>query len=98
MTTVCPGPVRTDISRNLAANSIVARVLVPLFFIASAKSPDYGARLYVNASVAKPEDHVGHPAPSSRLLPLLGDLYVCYHMDANNNLTFTNRANFSGII
>lgn len=37
---------------------------MPLFFLAQSKSPDYGARIYINASVAKPDQHVRIPPPS----------------------------------
>lgn len=38
---------------------------MPLFFLAQSKSPDYGARIYINASVAKPDQHVRIPPPSA---------------------------------
>lgn len=78
MTTVCPGPVATDIARNISGNSIVARILIPIFFLAQAKSPDYGARIYVNASVAKPEIHVIPPTPASRVLSSCLSFFTTY--------------------
>lgn len=58
LTSVCPGPVRTEISRSMQENSALARIAAPIFMTMVGKSPDYGARLYITAALTGPKDHV----------------------------------------
>lgn len=58
LTSVCPGPVKTELSRSMQENSVVARIAAPIFMTVVGKSPDYGARIYITAALAGPKDHV----------------------------------------
>lgn len=58
LTSVCPGPVKTELSRSMQENSVIARIAAPLFMSLVGKSPDYGARIYITGALAGPKDHV----------------------------------------
>lgn len=60
VTSVCPGPVKTELSRSMQENSFVARIAAPIFMNLVGKSPDYGARIYLTGALAEPADHVRH--------------------------------------
>ncbi|KAJ1542051.1 hypothetical protein HK405_010243, partial [Cladochytrium tenue] len=57
VTSVCPGLVNTDLARHVKDQSLVFKLLVPVVFGMVAKSADYGARYFVNASLAHEESH-----------------------------------------
>lgn len=61
VTSVCPGPVKTELSRSMQENSILARIAAPIFMNLVGKSPDYGARIYLAGALAEPAAHVSHP-------------------------------------
>lgn len=72
LTSVCPGPVKTELSRSMQENSIIAKIAAPLFMSLVGKSPDYGARIYITGALAGPKDHVSYQTargvcPSGRL-------------------------------
>lgn len=58
MTSVCPGAVKTELSRSMQENSVLARIVAPLYMAMIAKSPDYGARIYLAGALAGPAEHV----------------------------------------
>lgn len=66
LTSVCPGPVKTELSRSMQENSVVARIAAPVFMTMIGKSPDYGARIYITGALAGPKDHVSFPKQSTR--------------------------------
>ncbi|KAG6360257.1 hypothetical protein INS49_011313 [Diaporthe citri] len=57
LTSVCPGAVKTELSRSMQENSFVARIAAPIFMNLVGKSPDYGARIYLTGALAGPKDH-----------------------------------------
>lgn len=57
LTSVCPGAVKTELSRSMQENSVVARIAAPIFMNLVGKSPDYGARIYLAGALAGPKDH-----------------------------------------
>ncbi|KAH8778905.1 hypothetical protein F5883DRAFT_600881 [Diaporthe sp. PMI_573] len=57
VTSVCPGPVKTELSRSMQENSVLARIAAPIFMNLVGKSPDYGARIYLAGALAEPADH-----------------------------------------
>lgn len=58
LTSVCPGAVKTELSRSMQENSALARIAAPIFMTMIGKSPDYGARIYITGALAEPKDHV----------------------------------------
>lgn len=60
LTSVCPGAVKTELSRSMQENSVVARIAAPIFMNLVGKSPDYGARIYLTGALAEPKDHVSY--------------------------------------
>ncbi|KAI3393359.1 hypothetical protein diail_4397, partial [Diaporthe ilicicola] len=60
VTSVCPGPVKTELSRSMQENSALAKVAAPIFMTMIGKSPDYGARTYLAGALAGPAEHVSH--------------------------------------
>lgn len=61
ITSVCPGPVMTDIGRT-TEHGIVMRFLRSCGYRGLGKSPDYGSRVYIRAALAEAEDHVSSHA------------------------------------
>lgn len=57
---MCPGAVKTELSRSMQENSFVARIAAPIFMNLVGKSPDYGARIYLTGALAGPKDHVSY--------------------------------------
>ncbi|KAI7788827.1 short-chain dehydrogenase reductase family protein [Diaporthe eres] len=57
LTSVCPGAVKTELSRSMQENSFVARIAAPIFMNLVGKSPDYGARIYLTGALAGPKEH-----------------------------------------
>ncbi|KAL1850436.1 hypothetical protein Daus18300_012914 [Diaporthe australafricana] len=57
VTSVCPGPVKTELSRSMQENSLLARVAAPIFMAMIGKSPDYGSRIYLAGALAGPAEH-----------------------------------------
>ncbi|KAJ0125107.1 short-chain dehydrogenase reductase family protein [Diaporthe amygdali] len=57
VTSVCPGAVKTELSRSMQENSVLARIVAPLYMAMIAKSPDYGARIYLAGALAGPAEH-----------------------------------------
>lgn len=71
ITSVCPGPVETEIARNVE-HGMMLRILISMGFKGFAKSPDYGARVYIRGALAKAEDHVSRVGRNEGL-----DSFVC---------------------
>ncbi|ETS78750.1 hypothetical protein PFICI_08603 [Pestalotiopsis fici W106-1] len=57
MNTVCPGAVKTDLSRGYAENGVAFRVALGIFSAVFAKSAENGARAYMAAVTTKEEEH-----------------------------------------
>lgn len=57
ITSVCPGPVKTDLSRTMEENSLLVRLLVPVFTNLVCQPSEYGSRIYLKGALAKPEQH-----------------------------------------
>lgn len=57
---MCPGAVKTELSRSMQENSFVARIAAPIFMNLVGKSPDYGARIYLTGALAGPKEHVSY--------------------------------------
>ncbi|KAF4632902.1 hypothetical protein G7Y89_g5222 [Cudoniella acicularis] len=55
--TLCPGLVQTNITRDVSNQPLLTKITVSLYFKILAKSPNYGARSYVNAVLKPQEEH-----------------------------------------
>ena len=65
VTSVCPGPVQTDLSRGMLEASFLVRLAVPLVNATVFQPPAVGAQVYVDVGLAGPDQHVSrHPAYS----------------------------------
>jgi NAD(P)-dependent dehydrogenase (short-subunit alcohol dehydrogenase family) len=57
MNTVCPGAVKTDLSRGFRENGVALKVAVKVYHTMFAKSSENGARAYVAAVTTREEEH-----------------------------------------
>ncbi|KAF3011518.1 hypothetical protein E8E14_009102 [Neopestalotiopsis sp. 37M] len=57
MNTVCPGAVKTDLSRGFRENGVAFKVAVKVYHAMFAKSSENGARAYVAAVTTREEEH-----------------------------------------
>lgn len=55
---VCPGMVHTDIGRQIASRSRIHALLVYLTLVVTAKTPNSGARIILQAALKPKENHV----------------------------------------
>lgn len=55
---VCPGMVHTDIGRQIASRSRIHALLVYLTLVITAKTPNSGARIILQAALKPKENHV----------------------------------------
>lgn len=59
---LCPGPVATDLSRDLTGKNPLLRPLLLIFQATQTVGPDYGSRIYITTSKAGGiETHVSRP-------------------------------------
>lgn len=72
ITSLCPGPVKTELARTTRQNSIFSNMVTPAFMAVVGKSPDYGARIYLTAALARPEEHV------SNLVHSPSNVHLCF--------------------
>lgn len=54
---MCPGLCKSDLERQYTANSYLMSIAVGIFYAAFGKSAEAGARTYVLAAIAGPEEN-----------------------------------------
>ncbi|KAJ9132604.1 NAD(P)-binding protein [Pleurostoma richardsiae] len=57
VSSVCPGPVKTDLPRTVMEQSFLMKIIVPIYSGLRSKSPESGSKVYVAGALTKQEDH-----------------------------------------